>query len=239
MITKPMIALDVPSKEEALLLLEAFQEESLFLKIGMELFYSEGPDFIRLLKKKGHQIFLDLKLHDIPNTVYRAMKSLAALDVDMVNVHAAGGKEMMSAAKRGLEEGTKKGAEKPLLIAVTQLTSTTEEEMQHEQLISATLEESVSHYAQLADESGLDGVVCSALEAQQILEATRADFMCVTPGIRLTGSDNGDQKRVATPEFARKAGAAAIVVGRPITQAENSLKAYQNIEKQWIGEEVK
>lgn len=236
MMTKPIIALDMPSKAEALSFLEDFEQESLFLKVGMELYYSEGPSLIRELKKKGHQIFLDLKLHDIPNTVYRAMKVLAALEVDVVNVHAAGGKSMMESAMRGLEEGTKLGATRPLLIAVTQLTSTTEEAMQNEQLIGHSLEDSVTQYAKLAYQAGLNGVVCSALEARMIHESTSQEFLCVTPGIRPAGADIGDQKRVATPELALKEGATHIVVGRPITQAENPIKAYKNINYQWNGE---
>lgn len=236
MMTKPIIALDMPSKAEAMSFLESFEQEPLFLKVGMELYYSEGPNLIHELKEKGHQIFLDLKLHDIPNTVYRAMKVLASLEVDMVNVHAAGGKAMMEAAMRGLEEGTKKGSNRPLLIAVTQLTSTTEEAMQNEQLIGHSLEESVTQYAKLTHQAGLDGVVCSALEARMIHEATSQEFLCVTPGIRPTGADVGDQKRVATPELALKEGATHIVVGRPITQSENPVKAYKNINNQWNGE---
>ncbi|MBM6614514.1 orotidine-5'-phosphate decarboxylase [Desemzia sp. RIT804] len=236
MTTKPIIALDIPSKQEAISFLDSFEQESLFLKIGMELYYSEGPDLIRELKEKGHQIFLDLKLHDIPNTVYRAMKVLATLEVDMVNVHAAGGTEMMQAAVKGLEEGTKAGKKRPLLIAVTQLTSTTEKQMQSEQLIDSTLDNSVTHYAKLAYQAGLDGVVCSALEARMIHEATSQKFLCVTPGIRPSGSDEGDQKRVATPEFAAKEGATHIVVGRPITQVEYPIIAYKNIDHQWKGD---
>lgn len=236
MTTKPIIALDIPSKQEAMSFLENFDQEALFLKIGMELYYSEGPDLIRELKGKGHHIFLDLKLHDIPNTVYRAMKVLATLGVDMVNVHAAGGKEMMQAAVKGLEEGSKAGKKRPLLIAVTQLTSTTEKQMQSEQLINSTLDNSVTHYAKLAYQAGLDGVVCSALEARMIHEVTSQSFLCVTPGIRPSGSDVGDQKRVATPEFAAQEGVTHIVVGRPITQAKDTRIAYKNIDHQWKGD---
>lgn len=236
MTTKPIVALDVPSREDALEFLEQFGDESLYVKIGMELFYAGGPDLVRDIKQKGHQVFLDLKLHDIPNTVYRAMKVLAGLGVDMVNVHAAGGTEMMRAAKKGLEEGAADG-KRPLLIAVTQLTSTTEDAMQEEQLIPVSLEESVSQYASLAQTAGLDGVVCSAWEAKNIHEATSKDFVCVTPGIRPEGAEVGDQKRVATPQKARELGAGYIVVGRPITQAEDPVAAYRMIEKQWKGEE--
>lgn len=234
--TKPIIALDVPTKKEALKFLEAFGEEVLFLKIGMELYYSEGPDFVREIKARGHDIFLDLKLHDIPNTVYRAMKVLATLGVDMVNVHAAGGKEMMQAALKGLEEGTQADTVRPQLIAVTQLTSTTEAAMQQEQLIQHSLNESVVQYAKNAYEAGLDGVVCSAQEAQMIHDATSQEFLCVTPGIRPAGSAVGDQKRVATPDKARQESATHIVVGRPITQAEKPTEAYQQIAQQWKGD---
>lgn len=234
--TKPIIALDVSSKEEATDFLKKFDQESLCLKVGMELYYSEGPQLIRELKAAGHQLFLDLKLHDIPNTVYSAMKVLAKLEVDMVNVHAAGGKEMMAAALKGLEEGTPAGKNRPLLIAVTQLTSTTEHQMQEEQLIEKTLDDSVAHYAKLAEEAGLDGVVCSAFEVPKIHETTTKSFLCVTPGIRPEGDKVGDQKRVATPEFAHKAGASHIVVGRPITKATDPVTAYTNITQQWRGE---
>ncbi|WP_028273727.1 orotidine-5'-phosphate decarboxylase [Atopococcus tabaci] len=236
MTTQPIIALDVPSRSEARSFLKSFGDEELYLKVGMELFYAEGPELIRELKEMGHRIFLDLKLHDIPNTVYRAMRNIAALGIDMVNVHAAGGSEMMRAAKKGLEEGAE-GASRPLLIAVTQLTSTTEDAMQREQRISLTLEESVLQYAKLAHESGLDGVVCSAWEAEAIQKATSPDFLCVTPGIRPDGSETGDQKRVATPERAREMGASYIVVGRPITQAAASVTAYHSIFDQWKGEQ--
>lgn len=235
--TKPIIALDVPTKEAALQFLNHFNEEKLFLKIGMELFYSEGPELVRAIKAQGHWVFLDLKLHDIPHTVYRAMKRLAHLDVDMVNVHAAGGSEMMRAAKKGLEEGTPVGQKRPLLIAVTQLTSTNEESMQQEQGILTSLETSVLHYATITHQAGLDGVVCSVWEATKIKEATGADFYCVTPGIRPASSDAGDQKRVATPEMAREQGATFIVVGRPITQAVDPVVTYREIEEQWKGNE--
>lgn len=233
--TKPIIALDLPSKEEVFNFLAQFGEEKLFVKIGMELFYSEGPELVRAIKKMGHWVFLDLKLHDIPNTVNRAMKGLAALGVDMVNVHAAGGSEMMRAARLGLEAGTPEGEATPLLIAVTQLTSTTEESMQAEQLIPHNLDKSVTHYAKLTQDAGLAGVVCSALEVERIHQATSKDFICLTPGIRSTGSDVGDQKRVATPEKAREWGAGYIVVGRPITQAADPVAAYHTIKQQWGG----
>lgn len=234
--TKPIIALDLPNKKEVFSFLEDFGEERLFLKIGIELFYSEGPEFVREVREKGHHIFLDLKLHDIPNTVYRAMKVLAGLDLDMINVHAAGGRHMMEIALKGLEEGTPNGTERPLLIAVTQLTSTTENIMQRDQLIERSLEESVVHYAKAAFEAGLDGVVCSAHEAETIHEATASDFLCVTPGIRPKGTAFGDQKRVTTPEEAKQVGSDYIVVGRPVTQVDKPVEAYQMIKKEWRGE---
>ena len=233
--TKPIIALDVPTQAEALAFLEKFGTEKLFVKIGMELFYSAGPELIQKVKEKGHWIFLDLKLHDIPNTVYRAMKRLAALGVDMVNVHAAGGKEMMAAALEGLENGTPEGQQRPSIIAVTQLTSTDESQMQREQLIQDSLENSVVHYAKLAQESGLDGVVCSVHEAGLIAEACGEQFLKVTPGIRLADSATDDQKRIATPHFARQNGSTHIVVGRAITKAAQPVKAYETVQADWEG----
>lgn len=234
MIERPIIALDFPSKKEIELFLEKFPKtENLFVKVGMEIFYQEGPEIVSWLKELGHDIFLDLKLHDIPNTVERAMARLANLGVAITNVHAAGGIEMMTAAKRGLQNGTKEGQTVPLLIAVTQLTSTSEEQMQQEQLISVSLEESVRHYAQCAEKAGLDGVVCSAQEAAAIKEATNSEFMCLTPGIRPAGSDAGDQKRIVTPAKARQIGSSAIVVGRPITQSATPFDTYQEIKQAW------
>lgn len=239
MIERPIIALDFPSKKEIETFLAKFPEnEKLFVKVGMEIFYQEGPEIVRWLKEQGHDIFLDLKLHDIPNTVERAMTRLANLGVAITNVHAAGGIEMMAAAKRGLTAGTKKGAQVPQLIAVTQLTSTGEEQMQKEQLISATLEESVLNYAKCAEKAGLDGVVCSALEAAKIHEATSDDFMCLTPGIRPSGAAVGDQKRVVTPAIAKEIGSSVIVVGRPVTQAADPVAAYLAIKNKWNGESL-
>lgn len=239
MIERPIIALDFPSKKEIETFLAKFPEnEKLFVKVGMEIFYQEGPEIVRWLKEQGHDIFLDLKLHDIPNTVERAMTRLANLGVAITNVHAAGGIEMMAAAKRGLTAGTKKGAQVPQLIAVTQLTSTGEEQMQKEQLISATLEESVLNYAKCAEKAGLDGVVCSALEAAKIHEATSDDFMCLTPGIRPSGVAVGDQKRVVTPAIAKEIGSSVIVVGRPVTQAADPVAAYLAIKNEWNGESL-
>ena len=216
---KPIIALDFSTSEEIKGFLRLFEDESLYVKVGMELYYQHGAEIVKWIKDLGHEIFLDLKLHDIPNTVHRAMKGLAALDIDMVNVHAAGGSEMMKAAKEGLVAGTPAGSDVPKLIAVTQLTSTSEEAMQNEQLIKVSLQESVLHYADLTCKSGLDGVVCSAWEARMIKDHTNEDFICLTPGIRPAGSAVGDQKRVATPGRAREIGSTFIVVGRPITQA--------------------
>ncbi|MBO1004963.1 orotidine-5'-phosphate decarboxylase [Pseudogracilibacillus auburnensis] len=230
---KPIIALDFPTRSEAEIFLKQFKNEHLYVKVGMELFYQEGVSFIKWLKEQGHDIFLDIKCHDIPNTVYRAMKVIAGLDVDMVNVHAAGGREMMKAALKGLEEGTPSGKNRPVLIGVTQLTSTSEEQMQQEQLISGSLKESVLHYATLTYESGLDGVVCSALEASEIVDVTSEHFLRVTPGIRMLGDKVHDQKRVVTPGKARSIGSTMIVIGRSITQAEDPLSAYQKAKKEW------
>ena len=237
MIERPIIALDFPSKKEIEAFLAKFPaEEKLFVKVGMEIFYQEGPAIVRWLKELGHDIFLDLKLHDIPNTVERAMTRLANLGVAITNVHAAGGIEMMAAAKRGLVAGTPEGQAVPQLIAVTQLTSTSEEQMQNEQKIALTLEESVINYAQCTEKAGLDGVVCSALEAEKIHGATSDNFMCLTPGIRPSGAAVGDQKRVVTPALAKEIGSNAIVVGRPITQAEDPVAAYASIKKEWNGD---
>jgi orotidine-5'-phosphate decarboxylase len=234
MIERPIIALDFPSKKEIELFLQQFPEsEKLFVKVGMEIFYQEGPSIVTWLKEQGHDIFLDLKLHDIPHTVERAMSRLANLGVAITNVHAAGGIEMMAAAKRGLRKGTKEGQAIPQLIAVTQLTSTSEEQMQQEQLITTSLAESVRHYAQCAQKAGLDGVVCSAHEAAAIKKATHADFMCLTPGIRPAGSDAGDQKRIVTPAKAKQIGSSVIVVGRPITQSATPFETYQEIKQAW------
>ena len=224
---RPVIALDFPSFEAVKEFLSLFPaEESLYLKVGMELYYAEGPEVVRYLKSLGHSVFLDLKLHDIPNTVKSAMKVLSQLGVDMTNVHAAGGVEMMKAAREGL-------GDKGILIAVTQLTSTSEEQMQDCQNIQTSLQESVIHYAKKTAEAGLDGVVCSAQEAQLIKEATNEDFICLTPGIRPAGAEAADQKRVVTPGQAYQIGSDYIVVGRPITQAEDPVAAYHAIKEEW------
>ncbi|HFR3977455.1 TPA: orotidine-5'-phosphate decarboxylase [Streptococcus suis] len=224
---RPIIALDFASKGEVQSFLEQFPaHEKLYVKVGMELYYAEGPSIISYLKDCGHSIFLDLKLHDIPNTVESAMRVLAKLGVDMTNVHAAGGVEMMKAASRGL------GAD-AVLIAVTQLTSTSEEQMRSDQNIQTSLQDAVIHYAQKAAQAGLDGVVCSAHEAALIKGATRSDFVCLTPGIRPAGDDVGDQKRVMTPAEAARIGSDYIVVGRPITRADNPYQAYLAIKEEW------
>ena len=230
-----IIALDFNRLEEVTSFLDQFQEEKLFVKVGMELFYSVGPSTITEIKARGHQIFLDLKLHDIPNTVKQAMKVLAKLEVDLVNVHAAGGKRMMEAALEGLQEGTQEGKQRPAIIAVTQLTSTTEAEMQHDQQIPLSLEQSVLSYATLAYESGLDGVVCSTHEVEAIHGKLGNGFLTVTPGIRMADDDTHDQKRIATPEKARLLGTNSIVVGRSITKAASPLEAYRLVKQAWEG----
>jgi len=230
-----IIALDFSNKQEVEQFLKPFSGKELFVKIGMELFYQEGPSVIEFLKEKGHRIFLDLKLHDIPNTVKSAMKGLARLECDLVNVHAAGGKEMMEAALEGLEAGTAAGRTRPACISVTQLTSTSQEQMNREQLIPVTLMESVLHYAAVTKEAGLDGVVCSAWEAAAIREKLGSDFYTVTPGIRMVSDEVGDQKRVATPTFAKIAGVSSIVVGRSITRAVDPLASYELWMQEWKG----
>ncbi|WP_407371417.1 orotidine-5'-phosphate decarboxylase [Carnobacterium sp.] len=233
--SRPIIALDFSTLSQVTHFLDQFKDEPLFIKVGMELFYQNGPEIVTDLKQLGHDVFLDLKLHDIPNTVQRSMKGIAAMGVDMINVHAAGGKSMMEAAMEGLLSGTPTSAQPPKLIAVTQLTSTTQTMMQQDQLIPVSLMESVLHYAKLTQSAGLDGVVCSALEAKSIKESTGKEFLCVTPGIRSAGSTVGDQKRIATPSSARENGSSMIVVGRPITQAEDPVAAYHTIKEQWQG----
>ena len=224
---RPVIALDFSGMTEVKSFLEQFEaDEQLYVKVGMELFYAAGPDVVKYIKSLGHDVFLDLKLHDIPNTVKSAMKVIRHLGVDLTNVHAAGGVEMMSEALDGLAGSTK-------LIAVTQLTSTSEQQMRDFQNIQTSLTESVVHYAQKTQEAGLAGVVCSAQEVALIKSATLSDFICLTPGIRPAGAAVGDQKRVMTPSRAREIGSDLIVVGRPITQAENPVTAYHMIQKEW------
>lgn len=225
-----IIACDFNSKEEVFNFLDLFKEEKPFVKIGMELFYAEGPEIVRQIKKRGHKIFLDLKLCDIPNTVEKSMRVLSSLGVDMCNVHASGTIEMMRAAIKGL---TKEDGSRPILIAVTQLTSTSEERMQKDLLIDYPLEEVVAHYAQNAKEAGLDGVVCSPLEANKVKEKCGNEFLTVTPGIRFESSDVGDQVRITTPEKAKQIGSDYIVVGRPITKAENPVEVYRRCVKEF------
>lgn len=225
-----IIALDFENKEKTLEFLKEFNEQ-LYVKVGMELFYSEGKEIIEEIKKLGHKIFLDLKLHDIPNTVNSAMKCLAKLGVDMVNVHAAGGIKMMEAAK----EAFANTPNRPLIIAVTQLTSTSKEAMNNEQGIPGDIIDSVIRYAKNAKEAGLDGVVCSPLEVKIIKEQVGNDFLTVTPGIRPVSTAD-DQVRVTTPAMAREIGSDFIVVGRPITRSENKVLSYQTIKKDFMGE---
>ena len=227
-----IVACDFPSRDDVMNFLDKFTEEKPFVKIGMELFYAEGPSIVREIKDRGHKIFLDLKLHDIPNTVKSAMKVLSRLDVDMCNLHAAGASAMMKGAIEGLtrEDGTR-----PILIAVTQLTSTDAETLKNELLIDVPMAETVMSYAKNAADSGLDGVVCSSLEAALVKEKCGEDFMTVTPGIRFADSDVGDQKRIMTPEKAGKSGCDYIVMGRPITQAEDPVAAYRRAMKDFLG----
>ncbi|RIM05275.1 orotidine-5'-phosphate decarboxylase [Staphylococcus chromogenes] len=225
----PIIALDFASKEDVMTFLKPF-DEPLFVKVGMELFYQTGPTLIKDIKALGHDIFLDLKLHDIPNTVGKAMEGLAKLEVDLVNVHAAGGSEMM----RRAVEGFRTQNEKTKIIAVTQLTSTTETMLHEEQNIQTSIEEAVLNYAKLAQQSGLDGVVCSPLETQLITEHCGSSFLKVTPGIRPANSARNDQKRVTTPEGAKQLGSTHIVVGRPITQSAQPVESYHQIKESWL-----
>ena len=227
-----IIACDFAGEEETLQFLDRFTEEKPFVKIGMELFYAAGPDIVRKLKTRGHRIFLDLKLHDIPNTVKKAMAVLSKLDVDMCNLHAAGTIAMMEAAIEGL---TRPDGTRPMLIAVTQLTSTDEERMRRELLINATVEETVLHYAENAKKARLDGVVCSPLEAGSVKARCGNEFVTVTPGVRFADSAKDDQARITTPEKAREIGSDYIVVGRPITQADDPVEAYRRCVRGFIG----
>ena len=228
-----IIACDFSNKEETLKFLDLFENEKPYVKIGMELFYGAGPEIVKEIKKRGHKIFLDLKLCDIPNTVMKAMKVLSGLDVDMCNLHASGTIPMMEAAIKGLtrEDGTR-----PLLIAVTQLTSTSEEVMKRDLLIDEKLENVVMHYAKNAKIAGLDGVVCSPLEASDVKAVCGKEFLTVTPGVRFADGEKGDQVRVTTPADANKIGSDYIVVGRPITQAEDPVAAYERCVKEFCGE---
>lgn len=226
-----IIACDFSSKEEVVNFLDKFKEESLYIKIGMELFYAEGPSIIKEIKKRGHKIFLDLKLHDIPNTVKKAMSVLSNLDVDMCNVHAAGTVAMMEAAIEGL---TREDGSRPLLIAVTQLTSTSEERMKQDLLIDEPIDKVVMHYAQNAKKAGLDGVVCSPLEAGKVHDTCGKEFLTITPGVRFADGEKGDQVRVMTPAQAKEIGSDYIVVGRPITAAKDPVAAYHRCVKEFM-----
>ncbi len=228
-----IIALDFDSKEKTLAFLDKFTGRKPFVKIGMELFYAEGPSIVREIKARGHKIFLDLKLHDIPNTVKKAMAVLSGLDVDMTNLHAAGTIRMMQGALEGL---TRPDGTRPLLIAVTQLTSTDQESMENDLLIKEPIADVVMHYASNAARAGLDGVVCSPLEAGLVHEKCGKSFLTVTPGVRFADGDVGDQKRVMTPAAAREIGSDYIVVGRPITQAEDPVAAYERCMAEFVGE---
>ena len=227
-----IVACDFSSKEQVFTFLDKFTGRKPFVKIGMELYYAEGPEIVRQIKARGHKIFLDLKLHDIPNTVKKAMAVLSGLDVDMCNVHAAGTSAMMKAALEGL---TRPDGSRPLLIAVTQLTSTDEDSMRRELLIDRPLDQVVMSYAQTAKEAGLDGVVCSPLEAGKVHQACGDGFVTVTPGVRFADGDVGDQKRVTTPEKAGELGSDYIVVGRPITAAADPVAAYERCVKEFVG----
>lgn len=226
-----IIACDFPSSQQVFEFLDKFTDKKPFVKIGMELFYAEGPSIVREIKKRGHKIFLDLKLHDIPNTVNKAMAVLSNLDVDMTNVHAAGTIPMMEAAIKGL---TRPDGTRPLLIAVTQLTSTDEETMKKDLLIDEDIDKVVMHYAKNAKIAGLDGVVCSPLESGKVHETCGDGFITVTPGVRFADGEVGDQKRVMTPAEAKKIGSDYIVVGRPITKAEDPVAAYERCLKEFV-----
>ncbi len=227
-----IIALDFATADRALEFLNLFEGTPVYVKVGMELFYAAGPDIIRQIKARGHKIFLDLKLHDIPNTVERAMSALSKLDVDMCNLHAAGTADMMRAALRGL---TRADGTRPLLIAVTQLTSTSQERMERELLIDRPIDDVVMHYARNAMEAGLDGVVCSPLESEKVHAACGPQFLTVTPGVRFADGAVGDQVRIATPARARELGSDYIVVGRPITAADDPVAAYRRCVREFIG----
>ena len=227
-----IVACDFASKAQTLVFLDRFTGRKPFVKIGMELFYAEGPDIVREIKARGHKIFLDLKLHDIPNTVKSAMAVLTGLGVDIINVHAAGTKRMMEAALEGL---TRPDGTRPLLIAVTQLTSTDQQAMEEDLWIDKPLPEVVMHYAKCAEDAGLDGVVCSPLEAKAVHETCGAQFLTVTPGVRFAESAAGDQKRIMTPQQAKIEGCDYIVVGRPITRAEDPVAAYERCCAEFIG----
>ena len=227
-----IIACDFASAEKTFEFLDKFTGRKPFVKIGMELYYAEGPSIVKEIKARGHKIFLDLKLHDIPNTVKKSMAVLSRLDVDMTNLHASGTIPMMQAALEGLtrEDGTR-----PILIAVTQLTSTSEEVMKSDLLINEPIDKVVMHYAENAKKAGLDGVVCSPLEAEKVHNLCGGEFITVTPGVRFADGEKGDQVRVMTPEQAKKIGSDYIVVGRPITAAEDPVAAYRRCVNEFVG----
>lgn len=227
-----IIACDFSSAEQTFAFLDKFKGKKPFVKIGMELYYAEGPSIVREIKKRGHKIFLDLKLHDIPNTVKKSMKVLSELDVDICNLHASGTVRMMEAALEGL---TRDDGTRPLLIAVTQLTSTDQQSMENDLLIKEPIDKVVMHYAHNAKTAGLDGVVCSPLEAGKVHEICGKDFLTVTPGVRFADGDTGDQKRVMTPAQAKEIGSDYIVVGRPVTAADDPVKAYERCCNEFIG----
>ena len=227
-----IIACDFDSAEKTFAFLDKFTGKKPFVKIGMELYYAEGPSIVKEIKKRGHKIFLDLKLHDIPNTVKKSMAVLSGLDVDMTNLHAGGTKRMMEAAIEGL---TKPDGTRPILIAVTQLTSTDQQSMENDLLIKEPIDKVVMHYASCAKAAGLDGVVCSPLEAGKVHEICGKNFVTVTPGVRFADGDKGDQKRVMTPAEAKKIGSDYIVVGRPITAADDPVAAYERCCNEFIG----
>ena len=227
-----IVACDFASAEETFKFLDKFEGKKPFVKIGMELYYAEGPAIVKEIKRRGHKIFLDLKLHDIPNTVKKAMAVLSHLDVDMTNLHASGTVAMMEAALEGL---TRPDGTRPMLIAVTQLTSTSEERMKEDLLINEPIDKVVMHYASRAKVAGLDGVVCSPLEAEKVHNTCGKDFVTVTPGVRFADGEKGDQVRVMTPEEAKRIGSDYIVVGRPITAAEDPVAAYERCCREFIG----
>ena len=227
-----IIACDFSSKQEVMNFLDKFQGKKPFVKIGMELFYAEGPSIVKEIKARGHKIFLDLKLHDIPNTVKKSMSVLSNLDVDITNLHAGGTKRMMEAALEGL---TRPDGTRPLLIAVTQLTSTDQERMENDLLIKEPIDKVVMHYANNAKIAGLDGVVCSPLEAQKVHDTCGKEFLTITPGVRFADGDIGDQKRVMTPAEANRIGSDYIVVGRPITAAADPVAAYERCLAEFVG----
>ena len=228
-----IVACDFDSAQKTFEFLDKFKGKKPFVKIGMELYYAEGPSIVKEIKARGHKIFLDLKLHDIPNTVKKSMAVLSRLDVDMTNLHAAGTKNMMKAAIEGL---TRADGTRPILIAVTQLTSTDEQSMKEDLLINEPIDKVVMHYAKCAEESGLDGVVCSPLEAGKVHDVCGKKFLTITPGVRFADGDVGDQKRVTTPAKAKELGSDYIVVGRPITAAEDPVAAYERCIREFVGD---